>query len=239
MRLYDELAPWYRLIDPVSDHENEATEIRDALREHVAHEQPTLLELGAGAGNNAHFLKRDFQCTLVDTSEAMLGLSREINPDCEHIAGDMRTLRLGREFDAVLVHDAVVYMTSVRQLEAAAATAFVHTRPDGAALFAPDYVRDSFEEEATLHEGRDGSRAMRCLEWVWDPDPTDDVYRVDYAFLLREDSEVRQVHDVHLEGFFSRSLWENVLSAVGYEVRRIRRSLPQGETDEVFLCRRP
>ena len=32
-------------------------------------------------------------------------MSRSINPECEHVQGDMRTLRLGREFDAVFVHD--------------------------------------------------------------------------------------------------------------------------------------
>ena len=42
----------------------------------------------------------------------MLALSRALNPECEHLAGDMRTLRLGRVFDAVFVHDAVCYMTT-------------------------------------------------------------------------------------------------------------------------------
>jgi hypothetical protein len=65
----------------------------------------------------------------------MLGLSRELNPECEHIASDMRTLRLDRTFDAVLVHDAVMYMTTGEQLLAAARTAFVHTRPGVEGLF--------------------------------------------------------------------------------------------------------
>lgn len=56
----------------------------------------------------------------------MLGLSKALNPECEHHLGDMRTLRLGQTFDAVLVHDAVMYMTTVTQLGEAAATAFAH-----------------------------------------------------------------------------------------------------------------
>jgi len=35
----------------------------------------------------------------------MLELSRTINPELEHLVGDMRTIRLGRTFDAVLIHD--------------------------------------------------------------------------------------------------------------------------------------
>ena len=50
-----------------------------------------------------------FTCTLSDLSPQMLSLSRTLNPGCEHVLGDMRTLRLGRTFDAVFVHDAVMY----------------------------------------------------------------------------------------------------------------------------------
>jgi hypothetical protein len=39
----------------------------------------------------------------------------------------MRTLRLGRAFDVVLVHDAIMYMTTEEELLAAAETAFAHT----------------------------------------------------------------------------------------------------------------
>ena len=48
----------------------------------------------------------------------MLDLSRTINPECEHVQGDMRTLRLGRVFDAIFVEDAVMYLTSVADLRA-------------------------------------------------------------------------------------------------------------------------
>ena len=42
----------------------------------------------------------------------MRELSRVLNPECEHVAGDMRDVRLGRAFDAVFVHEAVMYMTT-------------------------------------------------------------------------------------------------------------------------------
>lgn len=171
--LYRELVPWYRLVDPPADHADEAVRYREAI-ERVASPRPeTLLELGAGAGHNALHLKGRFRCTLADPSEPMQALSRELNPECEHVAGDMRTLRLRRTFDAVLVHDAVVYMTTEEDLNAAARTAFVHTRPGGAAVFAPDHVRETFREGTNLIAGDDGDRALRGLEWTWDPEPTE------------------------------------------------------------------
>src|SRR2546423_5747593 len=118
----------------------------------------------------------------------MLELGRTITPASDHIVGDMRTLRLGRTFDAVLIHDAICYMTTEADLRAAMQTAFDHLRPGGAAVFEPDYVADTFEPN-TDHGGEDGpplehgrpGRALRYLEWVTDPDPADATYQVDYA----------------------------------------------------------
>src|SRR4051812_46619548 len=98
-QLYDELVPWYRLLDPPEDHRDEAASYQQALERAASPRPETLLDLGAGAGHNAVHMKQRFRCTLTDLSEAMLGLSRALNPECEHVAGDMRTLRLGRTFD--------------------------------------------------------------------------------------------------------------------------------------------
>ena len=239
MLIYHDLVPWYRLIDPPADHEEEATRYLEALEGAATPPAETLLELGAGAGHNAFFMKQRFRCTLTDVSEAMQALSRELNPDCEHILGDMRTLRLGRTFDSVMIHDAVMYMTSERDLRAAITSAFVHTRPGGAALFAPDCVRETFHEHTMLLGSDDGVRSLRGLEWSWDADPTDDTFAVEYALLLREGEDVKSAHDRHLEGLFSRELWLGILESVGFSPEMIQRPLDDATFDEIFLCRRP
>jgi SAM-dependent methyltransferase len=237
--LYGELVPWYHLLDPTADHLDEATFYRDALLGAVGPGAQTLLELGAGAGNNAFHLKDRFRCTLTDVAEPMQALSRALNPACEHVLGDMRTLRLGRTFDTVMVHDAVAYMTSEDDLLAAARTAFAHTRPGGAALFAPDFVRERFHEGNALHAGDEGARSLRCLEWTWDPDPSDDTYTVEYAFLLRDGTDIRAVHDRHVEGLFSTTTWARILAAAGYRVEPTPGPPDDGATNQLFLCRRP
>lgn len=90
------------------------------------------------------------------------------------------------DYPAVFVHDAILYMTTEADLRRAFATALEHLEPGGVALFAPDTVRERFEPK-TDHGGRDGKgRALRYLDWIWDPDPRDDTCLVDFAFLLRE-----------------------------------------------------
>ena len=71
----------------------------------------------------------------------MLAVSRKLNPECEHVLGDMRSLDLGREFDLVLIHDAIMYATDSASVRASLTTAHRHCRPGGATLIVPDCVR--------------------------------------------------------------------------------------------------
>ncbi len=184
----------------------------------------TLLELGSGGGNNASHLKEHFSMTLTDLSKEMLALSRTLNPECEHTQGDMRTLRLGRGFDAVFVHDAVMYMTTERDLLRAIETAYVNCRPGGVALFVPDCVREMFKPSSHCggHDGADG-RGLRYVEWTWDPDPDDTCYNVEFAMILREaDGSVRFEQDRHTFGVFASDDWLRLLREAGFRGRARR-----------------
>src|SRR5512145_2794987 len=123
--LYGELASWFHVLTPPEDYAVEAAYYRAALAG-ATDPCATLLELGSGGGNNASHLKAHLRCTLTDLSPAMLDESRRLNPECEHLVGDMRTLRLGRTFDAVLAHDAVGYLTTEDDLRRAIETARAH-----------------------------------------------------------------------------------------------------------------
>ena len=245
-RLYDDLASWWPLLSAPEDYAEEAGFFRRALIAACDRQPRTLLELGSGGGNNASHLKAHFEMTLVDVAPGMLAVSRELNPECEHVQGDMRSVRLERRFDAVFVHDAVCYMTSESDLRRAMATAFLHCRCGGAALFAPDHVREKFRP-STDHgghdEGRGGDRrGLRYLEWTWDPDPDDSTYLVDYAYLLREEGgRVRVEHDRHVEGLFARGDWLRWLTDTGFEPRVIPLEHSELEPDEceVFIAKKP
>jgi len=157
------------------------------------------------------------------------------------VQGDMRTLRLERTFDRVFVHDAICYMTSRDDLRAAIETAFLHCRPGGIALFVPDYVRETFQP-LTAHGGRDGERrSLRYLEWLYDPDPDDTTYTVDYAFLLRHaDGTVQCEYDQHIEGLFSVAEWIGILEEAGFQthIEPFNHSEVERPID-VFVCVKP
>ena len=214
-RLYTELAPWFHLLTAPQDYREEAAEIAAVLLGASDGRLRTLLELGSGGGNNASHLKARFTCTLVDRSAAMLDASRTINPELEHVVGDMRSVRLGRTFDAVLVHDAVSHLTTEPDVQAALATVAAHLRPGGVALIAPDFVRESFSPR----EGRGGhavdGRRLAYIERFVDPDPADSTYECRFEIELHEDGSVRRVGDLHVCGLFDRATWLRLAGRAG------------------------
>ena len=241
-RFYGELAVWWPLISPPEEYEEEAAFAATVIGS-ASVPVRDVLELGSGGGHNAFHLKSAFAMTLVDLNDEMLDVSRPLNPECEHLVGDMRTVRLGRSFDAVFVHDAVDYMVTEDDLRLVVETAFLHCRPGGVAVFVPDATRETFEEE-TDHGGNDAAdgRGVRFMEWTWDPDPSDTWTLTEYAFLLRDpDGSVRAVHETHRLGLFGRDDWLRVLAEVGFEAEAVTEVTSEEDRTprELFVGHRP
>jgi SAM-dependent methyltransferase len=235
-RLYTELAGWWQLISPTEDYADEAAFFKGLFQ---AENAKTILELGSGGGNVAWFLKKDFTLTLTDISGEMLTESKKQNPELEHIEGDMRALRLGKTFDGVLIHDAIMYMTSEEDLRAALVTAYEHCKPGGAVVIVPDWVAETFRPHTT-HEGEDaGERGVRYLEWIWDADPNDTEVNYEFILALKENDALRTVVDRQVVGVFPRATWLQLLRDVGFEARVVEDRSTDGEGGEIFLGHKP
>jgi SAM-dependent methyltransferase len=219
--MYSDLAEWWPLLSSPVDYEEEVEVLLPILALPKRATPRTLLELGAGGGNLASHYKHHFTATLTDLSPEMIDVSKKLNPELEHIVGDMRTLRLDREFDIVLIHDAIMYCTTKDELYSALSTAAVHCKIGGIVVVLPDYVRETFEADATTggSDAPDG-RALRYMEWTLDPDPDDTTFETLYAIIMREaNGESRVVLDKHIEGLFSEREWIDALCKVGLTVR--------------------
>ena len=236
MKLYDELADWWPVFSDPAAYRREASRFIRVLRSATRPAPRTLLELGSGGGNSASHFKSHFEMTLVDISPRMLRVSRRLNPECEHVKGDIRTVRLGRQFDAVFVHDAICHMTTESELAAVMQTAYEHCRPGGVALLVPDFVRETFVG-GTDQGGSDSERgSVRFLQWIVDPDPSDTTYVVDFAILIRDRrGRARVEHDRHVLGLFARARWLRLLRDVGFKAGVVR----DRQVREAFLGRRP
>ncbi len=235
-RRYTDLAAFWPLLSPPAAYEEEARTLLPWLLASADAQPATLLELGSGAGSLAsHFTPR-LHVVLCDRSADMLAMSRALNPDAEHVAGDMRTLRLGRTFDLVLVHDAVMYATTPDDVRDTLATAAAHCRPGGGVMIVPDFVAESFEPDENEDEARaaDG-RILHYVERKSAPAPGASSYAMSWQFTLREaDGTVHAWAEHEHYGLFPRQSWCAWLDEAGIDAAA--RCDPWGR--DVFVGRR-
>lgn len=222
-KLYAELAPWWPLISDPADYADEAEFWRHALRDALGPGRHHLLEFGVGGGHHLSHLVGEFDATAVDLSDAMLAHSRRLNPSVTHHIGDMRSIALGRTFDAVLIHDAVCYLTTPADIAATVKNAAAHLRPGGIVVMAPDYVRENFPADGSESSisppkrSADGAVEVVYAEYVYDPDPADCTYEGRIVVWLRHlPSDLRIIDDHHVCGLFSLDEWHHHLAGAGF-----------------------
>jgi hypothetical protein len=219
--MYTELAHLWPLISAPEDYADEARHWRDALRAKLGPGRHRLLELGVGGGNNLSHLTADFDATATDLFPQMLENSKRLNPNVEHHVGDMRSVRLGRTFDAVIVHDAIAYLTTEDDLRATFATASAHLERGGVFVCAPDAYRETFVRSAvTAHGPRGVSPELAMCAYSFDPDPSDTTMETHFVFLVRRGADVEVVVDRHVVGLFPVATWLSLLDESGFDVER-------------------
>jgi SAM-dependent methyltransferase len=221
LKMYTTLAVWWPMISSPADYKEEAGIFSEIIKRNC---RPcrTVLELGSGGGNNASHMKEHFNMTLVDVSPGMLKVSRKLNPDCKHVRGDMRSVRLDRVFDAVFIHDAVMYLITRRDLLRAFRTAHIHLRANGCVFVVPDFFKETFKPAVELHGHDQGKKGIRYVEWRFDPDPRDTTCACHFAYVLKyPGGRVRVDHDRHIMGIFPRATWIKVLRQAGFRVKVI------------------
>ena len=220
MRLYEDLAEWWACIAPPERWRPQAAACLGLARGAASREVRSVLELGSGVGAMASQLPGTLDVVLIDRAPAMLAESRRLNPTREHHCLDMRQFDLGRVFDAVLLHDAVMYLTRPEDLYAAVACAARALSPGGALVLVPDITREFFEERcisAGPLMGPDGA-SLSILEWHWETEPGAHTTAVEMVWVLREASgEVRTVHERHTLACFPSQVYVDALRAAGLQ----------------------
>ncbi len=231
-RLYDELAYLWPLLSPPDDYAAEAEVIRNVLAGLLGETggRRRIIELGAGGGHSLHHLAHDFDAVAIDLSPAMIELSRRLNPTVEHHVDDMRTVRLGQMFDAVLVHDAIDYMTNVADLRSVFDTAAVHLRSGGLLLVAPTYLRETFVDHQIEHDRNTNDQTdLAYLSHVHAPTPgkhtapgnsAGNTFELTMLLLIRERDRLRIEEDSHTCGLFDRQTWVSLIDQAGFDVQQ-------------------
>jgi SAM-dependent methyltransferase len=242
-RLYDDLSwLWPLWGDPDGDYAEWCDRVTKVIRQHARRETHTLLNMGCGGGKNAYNLKRHFTVTGIDISPAMLDLARKLNPECEFLIADIRDFDLGRQFDAVLIDDAISYMVSPSELRAVFAMAYRHLSSGGVMVVSPDETAETFRQNATRTSYAEAKSKPANLDVVfiennYDPDPTDNVYDGLILYLIRENGNLCIELDLHPLGLFPLGVWRATLCEAGFEVHEDPDQDREGGM--TFMCVKP
>jgi SAM-dependent methyltransferase len=218
-RMYKDLAWTWPIISPPEDYVEEAEHFRKTILEHTTIPVKTLLDIGCGGGHIDRHLQKWFEVTGADLNEGMLENARKLNPDIRYLQGDMRDLDLGEEFDAVIIADSILYMTTRGELKAAFETAFRHLKPGGVLVtYAEEWKGKHRDTPTTLQTREKDGVEISFVEDYNDPDTEDTTFDCTFVYLIREKGELRIELDQHICGIFSLDTWEKVLAEAGFEV---------------------
>lgn len=237
LRLYHDLAHLWPIISPPEEYTVEAAEWRDLIWSEFGWtgNQPAwdprarLLDLGCGGGHLLSHFTRHFTTEAVDISPEMLEISQSLNPYTLHHLGDMRTIRLGRTFDVVTIHDAVNYMVTEEDLRAAIETAQTHLDPGGLVLLAPDCLRDTFGGSRVVEWTRETEDSnVTFIEYVARPSPEATTVESVFVFIINRDGDIQVEVDRHTSGLFRKALWLEALSDAGLEAEYVQTNAYEG-----------
>ncbi|QQE13038.1 class I SAM-dependent methyltransferase [Planctomycetota bacterium] len=222
-RLYHDLAYLWPLLSPPDNYIAETNTLHQVISDKLGKQSNSnlqVVELGAGGGHALFHLRDHFDCTAVDISDDMLHHCRILNPNVKTICADMRTVTFPEPQDAILIHDAIDYLTTEADILATLQNARKNLTPTGILIIAPTYTTESFEAgESATDRQSSHELDVTYTTTVLKPDPDDDLFEMhlEYHITHLKDGSTSVERDIHTCGLFPIPRWASLLSQAGFE----------------------
>jgi SAM-dependent methyltransferase len=192
MAIFGEYSRCYDLLYAEKDYHAEAVYVAQHIRA-VARGASTILELGCGTGKHAQFFGAEgFDVHGVDLSSEMIDIARRsqrVGMSAQTFeVGDVRSIRLGRQFDCVLsLFHVMSYQTTNEDIRNAFQTAFRHTSLGGCFVFDCWYGPGVLTDPPVVRVKRVSSEDFDLMRIA---EPTihalENVVQVDYSLRVQE-----------------------------------------------------
>jgi len=206
---YNDLAWTEEFLANPADYEAEVKVYVDLIQGTVTDSPNTLLHLGSGAGGHDWIFKRHFDVTGVDLSQGMLNKARDTNPEIEYIEGDMRTVRLNRQFDAVVIPYRIDYMATLDDLQKAIQTANLHLKTGGVLLIVAK-TAETFQDNNFAYTGEKDNVHVTLLENNYINPFHANTYEATLVYMIRQQGELTIHTDHQVLGLFPLETWEKL-----------------------------
>ncbi len=161
--LHNKLAEYYDRIYDFKDYLDEAVRLQNLIIKYLETGGNSLLDVGCGTGLHLKHLKDDFSCTGVDVSKSMLKIARKNVKGVTFKEADMKTLRLGKQFDVIMcLLSSIGYVKTAARLEKTIQNFSKHLKKGGLALIEPSTAKSSYvcgEPRVTTYDGKDAKIA--------------------------------------------------------------------------------
>lgn len=206
MSVFGAYSGYYNLLYQEKDYQGEAAYIHSLVQKYKP-DTKSVLDLGCGTGRHDMLLtKKGYSVTGIDMSEEMLSVARTQagSGNCrtpEFLQGDIRTVRLDRDFDVVIsLFHVMSYQVTNADLKSAFATARIHLKPGGIFIFdcwyGPAVLTDRPSVRVKRLEDED-ILIIRIAEPVMYPNQN--MVDVNYHVFLKEKSSgnIEEIKETH------------------------------------------
>lgn len=215
--MFDESAHIYDLLYSFKDYEAESVQLIALVRDRRP-DARSLLDVACGTGVHLSHLRETFPDVAgTDVDAGMLAVARERLPDVPLTVADMRSLDLGRRFDAVTcLFSSVGYLSTAEDLAAAVARMAAHLEPGGV-LVVDGWIRpDRWHEPGGVHalaETRDDVAAARVSRSRRDGDTT----TLEFRYLIATHDGFETAEETHVLTLFTDDHYRAAFRAAGLE----------------------
>ena len=206
------------------------------MRQKLGPGRHRILDLGVGGGTNLSYLTSDFDATAVDISQNMIDNSVKLNPSVDHYVGDMRNIRLDHKFQAVIIHDAISYMTNEDDIRLTFATASAHLDSGGILVVAPEWYTETFPGTYVSSKiNKTDDQEITLVQYIYDKDSSDTTIESIFFYILKDPSGLKIEQDLHVTGLFGLDKWIELMIEAGFVPEKWVYPTSKNETQSYLL----
>ena len=231
--LHGKLAKYYDRIYSFKDYLDEAVRIQNLIMKYLESGGNTLLDVACGTGLHLKHLKDDFSCTGIDISKAMLKIARKNAPGVTFKEADMKTLKLGKQFDVITcLLGSVGYVKNYASLKRTIQNFSMHLKKGGVAFIEPSHASSFYvmgEPRIAVYNGKDAKIARINVAKIRQ---TTAVLNMHFIIAERG-KDANYFRDTHELGLFRINKTLSIMKEAGLKSKYLKNGLMPGR--ELFV----